>query len=103
VRTIVIDAVDWLSEDDFFDGILEALDAPDWHGRNWSALNDSIVTGGVNRVEPPYHLHLTGDRPLSEDLREWVQELVALISDARTRDREVSITVAAALGVPDLR
>jgi hypothetical protein len=100
VRTIVIDAGDWLSEDDVFDGLLEALDSPDWHGRSWSALNDSIVTGGVNRVEPPYHLHLTGDRPLPEDLREWVQELVALIAEARARDREVSITVAAALGVP---
>ncbi len=100
MRTIVIDAVDWLSEDDVFDGILEALGAPAWHGRNWDALNDSIVTGGVNGVEPPYHLHLTGDRPLPEALREWLKNLAALIAKARMQDREISITVVATLGVP---
>ena len=103
MRTIIVDAGDWRSEDDVLDGLLEALDAPDWHGRTWDALNDSIVTGGVNGVEPPYHLHLTGHRTLPEDLRQWVQDLVALITEARTRDRDVSISVAAALGLPNVR
>jgi RNAse (barnase) inhibitor barstar len=102
VRPIVIDAGDWNSEDDAFDGLLEVLGAPDWHGRNWDALNDSIVTGDINRVEPPFHLHLTGDRPLPEALREWVQDLAALIAEARAQGREISMTVAATLGVPSV-
>lgn len=101
MRTIVIDAGDWISASDFFDGLLEALQAPDWHGRNLDALRDSIITGDINRIEPPYHLHLTGDRELPEELWPCVQELTAMVAEARTCDREISITVAAALGVPE--
>ncbi len=30
--------------------------APDWHGRNFNAIRDSIGTGDINQIETPYRL-----------------------------------------------
>ena len=99
MREIVIDAGDWVSGDDFMDGILKGLDAPAWHGRNWNALHDLIVVGDVNGVEPPYRLSLVGDRPPPAELRQWIRDFVDMVADARGRGRDIEISVAPTLKV----
>ena len=50
-------SLDWSlisSEEDFYSSVLNKLESPDWHGRNLNALRDSVVTGGINGIEPPY-------------------------------------------------
>lgn len=49
--------VDWsqiTSEEDFYDCVLSQCGSPSWHGRNLDALSDSWVTGGIDRLGPPY-------------------------------------------------
>jgi hypothetical protein len=50
VRTIDLDASNWKTIDDFYDALLPELGAPDWHGHNANALNDSVIWGGINAV-----------------------------------------------------
>lgn len=52
--------VDWKqieTEGDFYDIFLPQVKAPEWHGRNLDALTDSLVTGAINSIEPPYTIH----------------------------------------------
>jgi RNAse (barnase) inhibitor barstar len=56
VPVIQLDAAKMKSQNDFFDRFFEAVDAPDWHGRNFDALADSIGSGAINKVEVPYRL-----------------------------------------------
>jgi RNAse (barnase) inhibitor barstar len=60
VRVIKVDASGWQNPVDFYDALLANLDAPDWHGRNLNALIDSVIVGGINGVEPPYRIEVSG-------------------------------------------
>lgn len=55
-HTLTIKAGRWRSAEDFYDGLLTALKAPAWHGRNFHALRDSLLTGDINGIEPPLRL-----------------------------------------------
>lgn len=60
MKTIEIDGRQWRDPLDFYKGLLAALRAPDWHGRNINALIDSIIVGSINEIEPPYRIRVTG-------------------------------------------
>lgn len=55
-KNLCLDADSWKTRDDVYDAFFSAVGAPSWHGRNFDALNDSIATGGINRIEVPYNL-----------------------------------------------
>lgn len=99
MREVFVDASGWLSGDDFMDGLLTALRAPEWHGRNWNALRDSIIVGDINEVEPPYRLCLIGDSSPPAELRQWIRDLVEMVQEARDRGRDVEITVSPSLKI----
>jgi RNAse (barnase) inhibitor barstar len=49
--------LDWgkiKSYEEFYEEFLPQVRAPKWHGRNLDALADSIITGGINEIEPPF-------------------------------------------------
>ena len=51
--------IDWASintEKDFYNTFLAQVQAPAWHGQNLDALQDSLVNGGINDIEPPYNI-----------------------------------------------
>jgi RNAse (barnase) inhibitor barstar len=56
VLEVKLDVADGESGDDVYSAFFKAVGAPEWHGRNFNALNDSIGTGGINRVEVPYQI-----------------------------------------------
>lgn len=56
IPTFHLEAATWKTSDDVYDALFAAVGAPTWHGRNFDALNDSIVTGDINCVEVPYRL-----------------------------------------------
>jgi len=62
-----LDATAWKSSDDFYQALLAILGAPDWHGHNLDALADSIFTGGINKVDPPFRIIVreAGELPAS--------------------------------------
>ena len=53
MRIIDLSATNWKSTLDFYDALLAALGAPRGHGKSVDALIDSMVWGGMNKVEPP--------------------------------------------------
>jgi RNAse (barnase) inhibitor barstar len=59
MKELVLDGSTWQNRDDVYDAFFKAVGAPDWHGRNFDALNDSIATGSINKIEVPYRL-ITG-------------------------------------------
>jgi RNAse (barnase) inhibitor barstar len=73
--SIDLDAGAWQRPDDFYEALLPRLGAPDWHGRNLDALNDSIFNGQINRVEPPYHISVCGTDSLSDDMRDFLRKV----------------------------
>ncbi len=87
VREIVLDASSWRSALDFYDAILAAIGAPDWHGRSPDALNDSMVFGGINALEPPYLIRITGARDLPLDARQEVSWSIQAIAIGRQNYR----------------
>jgi RNAse (barnase) inhibitor barstar len=59
VKVLELDAREWRSADDAFDALLEALGAPDWHGHDLDALNDSLQGGDLNAINPPLTIYVT--------------------------------------------
>ena len=55
-----LDGSNWKTTDDFYDAFFRAVGAPSWHGRNFNALRDSIITGQINKIELPYTIHISG-------------------------------------------
>jgi RNAse (barnase) inhibitor barstar len=56
MKELALDGAEWTTKDDVYDALFRAVGAPDWHGRNFDALNDSIAAGSINEVEVPYRL-----------------------------------------------
>lgn len=81
-RVIDLDGQGWVEELDAIEALLRALEAPDWHGRNMNALIDSIATGGINRVEPPYEVRIHGASSMSEVARTFVVDLARHVGEA---------------------
>ena len=90
-RIITMDASGWTSRDDFYDALLPALGAPDWHGRNLDALYDSIGSGGINQVEPPFRVRINGWIP-SPAMTELLEKVRQVFDDAHVElGQDVSI------------
>jgi len=59
MKELLLDGSSWKTADDVYDAFFSAVGAPVWHGRNFDALNDSIVTGSINAIEVPYRVVIT--------------------------------------------
>jgi len=93
VPTLHLAAAAWNTRDDVYDSLFAAIGAPEWHGRNFAALNDSIVTGSINGVEVPYSLVIEGLDSASVEAREFSRELLQLIDEFENVGCPVSIRV----------
>jgi RNAse (barnase) inhibitor barstar len=83
MREIRLDGSRWRNPEDFYDGLLPALGAPEWHGRNLDALNDTIAGGDINAVNPPFAVRITGAGAMSDEARRYVARFVELVADLR--------------------
>jgi RNAse (barnase) inhibitor barstar len=81
IRQIELDASGWKQPSDFYDALLPELGAPRWHGRNLDALDDSIFTGGINSVEPPFAISVTGTDSLSQPMKVFLEKVRAVFTD----------------------
>jgi len=89
MKTIVLDGTKWKTKDDFYDAFFEAVGAPSWHGRNFNALKDSIITGHINEIELPYTIHISGLNKMPSEVKGLVQEFCSLIREFRSQGHEV--------------
>ncbi len=93
VPKLQLDASNWKTADDIYQALFTALGAPAWHGRNFDALNDSIVNGSINAVEVPYTINIEGMRSASHEVQHFVSDLVDFISDREAKGCPVSIRI----------
>lgn len=80
VQSLTLDATNWKSSDDVYDSFFKAVRAPAWHGRNFDALKDSIVTGGINEIEVPYRIIIKGFAGMQSEARETANQFVDLLA-----------------------
>ena len=84
MRIIELDGGSWRTYDDLYDALLPALGAPDWHGRNIHALIDSMGTGSINAIEPPYLVRINRSYALPVELKDFPRDLGQYLEE-RTR------------------
>jgi RNAse (barnase) inhibitor barstar len=76
-----LDATNWHKWSDFYDALLSALEAPDWHGYNLDALLDSMVWGGINIIEPPYTIRVHNLDAACAEAREQFDALTGYVAE----------------------
>ena len=88
---IIINWKDIESEDRFFEVFLPQVSAPEWHGRNLNALGDSIVTGDVNGIEPPYTIINKNINSVSGSLKEFQEKVFEVFQEAIDEKQEIKV------------
>jgi hypothetical protein len=58
MQKLVIDAAEWQGVDDMFPSFFKGVGAPDWRGKNFNGVRDSIAGRDINRIGTPYRLVL---------------------------------------------
>lgn len=86
-----MDGKNWQTKDDFYDAFFTAVGAPDWHGRNFNALHDSIVTGQINQIEPPYTIYISNVSEIPADVKKLVEDFCSLIKELRSEGHKVEV------------
>jgi RNAse (barnase) inhibitor barstar len=89
---IQLDASNWRDREDFYDALLPALGAPEWHGRNLDALNDTIGGDGINAVHLPYRIAIVGLNAAPEELLIYLAKFASLIADLRKNGTAVEFS-----------
>ena len=79
MKELVPDGSIWQGLNDLYDGFLRAVSAPEWQGRNFNALIDSIATGNINAGEVPFRLILNNDGSIGPGAKKMAAEFVDLI------------------------
>lgn len=93
LRDLILDARKWKCADDVYDAFFEAVGAPDWHGKNFNALDDSISTGAINKIEVPYRIMIRNLREASPLAVDFTKEFVNLIEDLGAKGCPVAIEI----------
>ncbi|TOG87866.1 hypothetical protein CGI92_23500 [Vibrio parahaemolyticus] len=76
--------IDWksiISPEEFYRLFLPQVKAPDWHGNNLDALNDSLVNGGINGIEPPYKIINVNIGEASDCIHEFMRSVIGIFID----------------------
>lgn len=93
VKDLTLDAQNWRTADDLYVSFCEAVGAPAWHGRNFDALRDSIVTGKINQIEVPYRIHIQNYARMSRAARHLADPVINLIQRFERGGCPVSVLV----------
>ena len=86
--------VDWKqieTEEDFYDMFLPQVKAPEWHGRNLDALTDSVVTGDINSIEPPYIIRNINTASAPESIIEFQLKVLTTFNEGVVENRGFKI------------
>jgi RNAse (barnase) inhibitor barstar len=81
MKELVLNGAEWRTRDDVYDGFFRAVGAPNWHGRNFNALRDSIATGSINAVEVPYRLVIQNYDKIAPSAKQMADDFVDLVHE----------------------
>jgi hypothetical protein len=100
-QIIELDATNWKTVLDFYHALLASIGAPAWHGQSPDALVDSMIWGGINVVEPPYTVRISGLSAARKEVHDHVELVRGMLVEGRIyrkrhngNDVEVSIVIA---------
>ena len=91
MKELTLDGAGWTTNDDVYSAFFLAVGAPEWHGRNFNALNDSIANGSINKVEVPYRLVLKNYDLISGEAKKMTDDFVDLIHEIAARGCPVEV------------
>lgn len=91
VREIVLDASLWKTSDDMYESFFAGVGSAAFHGKNFDALRDSIVTGGINRIEVPYRLVIEHADRIGSRARETADKFFALVRSFEAKGCPIGI------------
>jgi RNAse (barnase) inhibitor barstar len=91
MREITLDAQAWTSSDDLYESFCKAVGAPDWHGRNFNALRDSIATGKTNAIELPYRIRINNYSSATLEVKKIADDFIDLINELKEAGCDVDI------------
>jgi|SRR6185437_11179445 len=89
-----VDGSRWKTEEDFYRAILSALHAPDWHGHNLDALNDSIQGGDLNGRNPPLMITIFGSQTMGRDAERIARRFMSLCDDLAKEGIQIETALA---------
>jgi RNAse (barnase) inhibitor barstar len=93
MKELILDAATWKTKDDVYNSFFKVVGAPEWHGRNFDALNDSISAGGINTVEVPYRLVIQHHDSIAPGAKQMADNFVDLVREIAGRGCPVEIVV----------
>jgi RNAse (barnase) inhibitor barstar len=93
VPELSLDASGWRNADDLFNSFFDAVGAPAWHGKNFDALNDSIVTGDINAREVPYVLRIQKLKRASASAQKAALKFTELLDHFEREGCPVSVRI----------
>jgi RNAse (barnase) inhibitor barstar len=93
MQELVMDGKNWNTADDVYETFFKAAGAPSWHGHNFNALRDSIVTGHINRIEVPYCLKVKNYASIGAGAKNMADNFVQLIKELHESGCPVDIEV----------
>jgi len=93
MKVIHVDGAAWKTKDDFFAAFLSAVGAPDWHGHNLNALNDSIGAGGINEINPPFLIKIRGSTGMKPEAKQMVETFQQLVRNLKAEGIDVAVQV----------
>lgn len=81
----------WRSADDFYNALLPAIGAPEWHGRNLDALNDTLGGNDINKIQQPITFSITGVNQMPPQVRDLVERFRQLVFELRFEGNDLDI------------
>lgn len=93
MKELILDGTSWTTRDDVYDAFFRAVGAPEWHGRNFNALRDSISTGSINQVEVPYRLVIKNYDRIRSAAKTMADDFIDLIHELAAEGCRVEIRV----------
>lgn len=93
MKELVLNGATWAIKDDVYTSFFRAVGAPDWHGRNFNALKDSIEAGQINAIEVPYRVVILHYSEIGPDARQMASDFVDLLRELAARGCPVEVRV----------
>ena len=81
------------TEEMFYNKFLPQVNAPEWHGRNLDALADSVITGDINGIEPPYIIKNIKTDSAPNNIKEFQIKVLTVFVEATIVPRKIKMVI----------
>jgi RNAse (barnase) inhibitor barstar len=86
VLELVLDASQWKTVEDLFLSFFKIVGAPEWHGKNFNALRDSIAGRDINQVATSYRIVFKNYDQVIPAVKSESDHFIAVIHELATNE-----------------